>query len=145
MTRDLWACPRKCRAILLVLLLPGVSVAQGNNASSKALTLEEALSYALQHYPAVRASLERVNAARAGVTLARSHYLPSLSGVYQDSRATQNQVGGVWLPTAITPTVEGPVVGYSGQSYWGSQAAALFSWEPFDFGLRGSIVGQANP
>jgi outer membrane protein len=115
-----------------------------NDASSKPLTLEAALIYALQHYPAVRASLERVGAARAGVTLTRAQYLPSLSGVYQDSRATQNQVAGIWLPTTITPTVEGPVAGYSGQSYWGSQAAALFSWEPFDFGLRGSMVGQAR-
>ena len=98
----------------------------------------------MQHYPAVRASLERINAARAGVTLARAQYLPSLSGVYQDSRATQNQVAGIWLPTAITPTVEGPIAGSSGQSYWGSQTAALFSWEPFDFGLRASVVGQAK-
>ena len=31
-----------------------------------------------------------------------------------------------------------------GQSYWGSQAAALFSWEPLDFGLRSARVGQAR-
>lgn len=137
-------CFRKCRAIFLALLLPGVSAAQGNGPSLKNLTLEQALNYALQHYPAVRASLEQVNAASAGIALARTQYLPSLSGVYQGSRATQNQVPGIWLPTAITPTVEGPIADSSGQSYWGSQAMALFSWEPFDFGLRGSVVGQAR-
>jgi outer membrane protein len=144
MTSNLRRCPRECRAISLALLLPSVSVAQGNSALSKALTLEDALAYALQHYPAVRVSLEQVNAARAGVMLARAQYLPSLIGVYQNSRATQNQVAGIWLPTAITPTVEGPIAGSSGQSYWASQTGALFAWEPFDFGLRGSIVGQAK-
>ena len=144
MLSNLRVCLRKCPAIFLALLLPGLSAGQANRPSSKGLTLEDALNYALQHYPAVRASLEQVNAARFGITLARTQYLPSFSGVYQDSRATQNQVPGIWLPTAVTPTVEGPVAGSSGQSYWGSQAIALFSWEPFDFGLRGSVVGQAQ-
>lgn len=135
----------KCQIILLALMLfPNASAAQANESAPKALTLEDALNYALQHYPAIRASLERVNSARAGVTLARTQYLPSLNGVYQDSRATQNQVDGIWLPTSINPAVEGPVGSASGQSYWGSQTAALFSWEPVDFGLRGSVVGQAR-
>jgi len=111
---------------------------------AKALTLEDVLHYALEHYPAVRASLEQVKAAHAGVALARSQYLPQLSGVYQDSRATQNQVPGIWLPTPITPTVEGPIGASSGQSYWASQVAALFSFEPVDFGLRGARVNQAR-
>lgn len=131
-------------AIFFVLLASTLSLAQTSGPGSKALTLEDAVSYALEHYPAVRASLEEVRAAHAGVSLARAQYLPTLSGVYQDSRATQNQVPGIWVGTPITPTVEGPVGGSSGQSYWGSQAAALFSWEPFDFGLRSSMMGQAK-
>ncbi|MGA7795558.1 MAG: TolC family protein [Candidatus Acidiferrales bacterium] len=128
---------------LFTPLLPKVE-AQNQQAPQKTFTLEQAVAYALQNYPAVRASLERVSAARAGVTLARTGYLPQLNGVYQDSRATQNQVEGIWLPTPITPTVEGPVGASSGQSFWGSQAAALFSWEPVDFGLRSAKVGQAQ-
>jgi outer membrane protein len=128
----------------ILLLIPAISAAQTTNPAPKTVTLEEALDYAVQHYPAVRASLEQVNAALAGVSVARAQYLPALSGVYQDSRATQNQVPGIWLPTSITPTVEGPVGDSSGQSYWGSQTAALFSWEPVDFGLRGSLVNQAK-
>lgn len=126
MTTNLGKRHRTSAAILfLIILFPTLSIAQTNNAPPKTLTLEDAVNYALQHYPAVRASLEQVNAANAGITLARSQYLPSFSGVYQDSRGTQNQVPGIWLPTAITPTVEGPVGG-CGQSYWGSQAAVLF-------------------
>jgi outer membrane protein len=133
------------RAILLTaILIPNLSFAQTNSSAPTPLTFEEALKYALDHYPAVRASLEQASAARSGVALARTQYLPQLSGVYQASRATQNQVPGIWLPTAVTPTVEGPIGGSSGQSYWGSQTAALFSWEPADFGLRPSIVGLAR-
>lgn len=130
--------------VLIVGSCSGPSMGQTNATGPKSFSLEDALNYALQNYPAVRASLEQLNAARAGISLARAGYLPSLNGVYQGSRATQNQIPGIWLPTAITPTVEGPIGGSSGQSYWGSQAGALFSWEPFDFGLRGSIVGQAK-
>jgi outer membrane protein len=128
---------------LFAPLLPKAE-AQNQQAAQKTFTLEQAVDYALQNYPAVRASLERVSAARAGVTVARTGYLPQLNGVYQDSRATQNQVPGIWLPTPITPTVEGPIGASSGQSFWGSQAAALFSWEPLDFGLRSARVGQAQ-
>jgi len=135
---------RRICELLLLALFPAISIGQTTDAAAKGLTLEETLTYALAHYPAIRASLEQMSAARAGVSLARSQYLPQLSGVYQDSRATQNQVPGIWLPTAITPTVEGPVGASSGQSYWGSQTAALFSWEPIDFGLRPSLVGQAK-
>ncbi len=128
---------------LFAPLLPKAE-AQNQQTPPKTFTLEQAVDYALQNYPAVRASLERVSAARAGVTVARTGYLPQLNGVYQDSRATQNQVPGIWLPTSITPTVEGPIGPSSGQSFWGSQAAALFSWEPVDFGLRSARVGQAQ-
>ena len=145
MTKNLGKYLRTCPTIwLAVILLPCLATAQTSNSPSKVLTLEDALDYALQHYPAVRASLEQVSAARAGITLARTQYLPLLTGVYQASRATQNQVPGVWLPTAITPTVEGPIGGSSGQSYWGSQAAVLFAWEPFDFGLRSATEGGAR-
>ena len=145
MTRTCWKQLYASAAIVCSLsLFPALAEAQSDKTPAKPLTLENALRYALEHYPAVRASLEQVSAARAGVSLARTQYLPQLNGVYQVSRATQNQVDGIWLPTPITPSVEGPVSPSSGQSYWGSQVAALFSWEPLDFGLRSARVGQAR-
>lgn len=132
-------------AILLIIgLFSGSSSGQTNAAAPKTFSLEDALNYALQNYPAVRASLEQVTASKAGVSLSRSQYLPVLDGAYQASRATQNQVAGIWLPTFATPSVEGPIAGSSGQSFWASQALAFFSWEPIDFGFRPSIVGQAR-
>jgi outer membrane protein len=131
-------------AIMLIAGFSSGPLSGQMNATAKTFSLEDALNYAVRNYPAVRASLEQVNAAHAGITVARAQFLPQLSGVYQDSRATQNQVLGIWLPTPITPTVEGPLGPSSGQSYWGNQAAVLFSWEPFDFGLRSARVGQAQ-
>lgn len=130
--------------LLSCSLFAGAGVAQNNEGVKKPLTLEDALNYAAQHYPVVRASLEQVKAAQAKVSLARTQYLPQLNGVYAVSRATQNQVDGIWLPTPITPTVEGPAGPASSASYWGSQAAALLSWEPVDFGLRSARVGEAR-
>ncbi len=145
MTTSLWRYLRiSAASLLLLILFPYHTAAQISGDTAKALPLEDALNYALQHYPAVRASLEQLSAARAGVTLARTQYLPQLSGVYQASRATQNQVPGIWLPTAVTPTVEGPIGNSNSQSYWGSQTAALFSWEPIDFGLRPANVALAR-
>src|SRR5262245_791458 len=63
-------------------------------ASSQALgttfTLEQALQFALDHYPTVRAALEQVNASGANVTVAKAAYLPHLDSLWQTNRATAN-------------------------------------------------------
>jgi outer membrane protein len=131
-------------ALSILILFSSHSYGQTSATGARTFSLEDALNYALQNYPAVRASLEQRNAAQAGITAARAQYLPSLNGVYQSSRATLNQVSGLWLPTPITPTAIGSVGGSSGQSFWGSQALAFLSWEPIDFGLRPSVVALAK-
>lgn len=133
-----------CAGVITPLALIPEAKAQGQPAAPRIVTIDQAIDYALQNYPAVRASLEALSAASAQVGLARTAYLPQLSGIYQDSRATQNQVDGIWLPTSLNPAVEGPVQPSSGQSFWASQAAALFSWEPVDFGLRSAHVNRAR-
>jgi outer membrane protein TolC len=125
-------------------LMGQITPPRGSARPVKSFTLEEAIEYALANYPSVRASMEEIAAARSGVSLARTNYLPQLNSIYQASRATQNQVAGIWLPTAITPAVEGPVGPASGQSFWGAQAGALFSWEPIDFGRRPAMLGEAR-
>jgi outer membrane protein len=136
---------RVCGALFLAVVTCVALLGQAQAPGDKVYTLDQAISYALANYPAVRASLERVNAAQSGIRLAHTQYLPSLTGAYQDSRATQNQVPGIWMPTSVTPTVEGPTgASSSGQSFWGSQVAALFSWEPIDFGLRPAMMTRAR-
>lgn len=108
-------------------------------------TLEEALAYAADHYPTVRASLEQVNAATAGVTVARAGYLPRLDSLWQTNRATTNNITGLLLPQSVVPSITGPpLAAASGQSVWGTAAGALVSWEPFDFGLRHATVSSAE-
>ena len=62
-------------------------------APSQPLTLDQAIQYASDHYPTVRAALEQVNASAAGVDVARAAYLPRL--IRSGSRI------GPWRTTAL--------------------------------------------
>jgi outer membrane protein len=109
------------------------------------LTLDQAIQYATEHYPILRAALEQVNASAAGVDVARSAYLPRLDSLWQSNRATANNIFGQVLPQGVIPAMSGPVLpSTSSQSVWGSATGALFSWEPFDFGLRHATVVGAQ-
>ncbi len=126
---------------VLPLALGPMAVAQ----SSKVLTLEEAVDFALKNYPAVRASLERVSAAQAGVGLARTSYLPRADMLWQTNRSTDNNITGLLLPQSVIAPITGAVtLSPSNQSAWGSAAGLLFSWEPFDSGYRGARVDAAR-
>ena len=109
------------------------------------LTLEQAIQYALEHYPTVRAALEQVNVSGAGVDVARAAYLPRLDSLWQSNRATANNVFGQLLPQSVLPSMSGPVLpASSSASVWGGATGALLSWEPVDFGLRRAGVATAE-
>ena len=136
---------------VMVALLPAVAAsAQETQKQTQAsppvsFTLEQALQYAIDHYPTVRAALEQVNASTAGVTVAKSAYLPRLDSLWQSNRGTANNIFGQVLPQSVIPAMSGPVLtSSSGRSVWGSATGALFSWEPFDFGLRQATVVSAE-
>ena len=136
---------------VMVALLPAVAAsAQETQTQPQAsppvsFTLEQALQYAIDHYPTVRAALEQVNASTAGVTVARSAYLPRLDSLWQSNRGTANNIFGQVLPQSVIPAMSGPVLtSASSGSVWGSATGALFSWEPFDFGLRQATVVGAE-
>lgn len=146
MITKLWKYLRACSAVFSILaLFPSLSPAQENNAFAKALTLEDAVNYALQHYPSVRASLEQANAARAGVALAKTNYLPRADMLWQANRATRNNAFGLLFPNSVISPISGPVLSSaSNDSVWGSAAGLLFTWEPIDFGRRGATVSAAR-
>jgi len=124
-----------------------VTQAQAPNQATppQTLTLDGAIEFATEHYPTVRAALEQVNASAADVDVARSAYLPRLDSLWQSNRATANNIFGQLLPQSVIPSMSGPVLASaSGQSVWGSATGALFSWEPFDFGLRHATVVSAQ-
>ncbi len=109
------------------------------------MTLSQAVESALHNYPSVRVSEEQINAAAAGIRLARTAYLPRVDAVAQGNRATRNNVFGLLLPTqSVIPSMSGPVIGSNNfGTAWGSAVGMLVTWEPFDFGLRRASVDAA--
>jgi outer membrane protein TolC len=109
------------------------------------LTIAQAVETALRNYPSIRVSQEQINAAAAGIQLARTAYLPRIDGLAQVNRATRNNVFGLLLPQSVIPSMSGPVIGSNNLgSAWGSAIGALVNWEPFDFGLRRANVAAAT-
>jgi len=109
------------------------------------LTLEQAVEQAMTRYPAVRASLQQVSAAAAGINLARTNYLPRADFMGQLNRATHNNIFGMMLAPSIISPISGPVLRTNSlDSVWGSAVGVLVQWEPFDFGLRRANVGVAQ-
>jgi outer membrane protein len=135
----------KIPALLFAGMLAIAGVAQQSGSGTSPLTLGAAVDYALSHYPAVRSAIERKAAARAGIGLARTAYLPSANALWQGNRATRNNIFGLLLPQSVVPSISGPVLtSTSNRGAWGSAAGLLLSWEPFDFGYRRAEVDVAT-
>src|SRR6266852_3728169 len=98
--------------LLCVVSAPGVIEAQAPAQAGppQMLTLDQAIQYATDHYPTIRAALEQVNVSAAGVDVARSAYLPRLDSLWQSNRATANNIFGQVLPQGILPALSGPVL-----------------------------------
>ncbi len=140
---DRWLVP-----LLLLAASVGLSEtlrgAPPQTATPRTFTLEEAVGYALAHYPAMLAGRDQVEAARGGVDLARSSYLPRLDSLYQANRATSNNAMGISMPQSVVPGVRGPVLPGSSTTAWGSLGGLLFSWQPTTFGYRRANVNLAR-
>ncbi len=112
------------------------------------LTLRAAVEAALRNYPSIQVSQEQLNAASAGIELARTAYLPRIDTLAQVNRASRNNVFGQLLPQlpgSVIPSLSGPVIGSNNTgSAFGSALGALVTWEPFDFGLRRAGVDAAG-
>ncbi|HEV2279366.1 MAG TPA: TolC family protein [Acidobacteriaceae bacterium] len=111
----------------------------------KQFTVPEAVDYALANYPAVRASLEQYNAARAAVGVAQTNYIPRLDSVWQGDRGSRESVLGVLLPQSpnILTGTQGSVTAHANRPFWTSGAGVLLSWDPFQFGYRHAEVLSA--
>src|SRR5215470_6737914 len=132
-------------SIVLMLALERPVLGQSDQQKTKVFTLEEAVDFALKNYPAVRASVERLRSAEAGVGLARTNYLPRTDVLWQSNRATDNNITGLLIPQPVIAPISGPVpLSTSNRSAWGSAAGLLFSWEAFDFGYRRASVAAAR-
>ena len=114
-------------SVVLMLAASGPATAQSDRQRTRVFTLEEAVAFALENYPAVRASLERLRSAEAGVTIARTSYLPRTDVLWQSNRATDNNITGLTLPNSVIAPITGPVpLSPSNRSAWvreGAEAA----------------------
>src|SRR5438874_5698285 len=120
-------------------------IGQAQQAPATRMSIGQAVDNALRNYPAVSVSQEQVNAAAAGIDLARTAYLPRVDSLAQVNRATRNNVFGLLFPQGVIPSISGPVLGSTNsQSVWGSAIGGLVTWEPFDFGLRRASVAAAS-
>jgi outer membrane protein len=107
--------------------------------------LDTAVELALSNYPSVRTAQAQVAAAAANIGLARTMYLPRLDLLYQENRATTNNIFGQLFPQTVIPSLTGPVLPtQSFRSTFGSAGGVLLSWEPFDFGARKAQVDVAR-
>jgi outer membrane protein TolC len=146
-----WGFHWRSTAIHQILGLCFVCVAQAGLASAQTanppqpLKLDAAVELALTNYPAIRTAQAQAAAAKANIDLARTAYLPRLDLLYQENRATRNNVFGAVLPQSVIPSISGPVLETtSWESAFGSAGGTLFSWEPFDFGARKAQVDVAR-
>src|SRR5258708_2935052 len=83
-------CPRFFRFLSLALTAAVPAIAQTPAPAS--LTVGQAVERALKNYPAVRVSQEQINAAAAGIRLARTAYLPHADALAQVNRATRHNI-----------------------------------------------------
>src|SRR3989454_11343096 len=118
---------------------------QAQQAPATPMSIGQAVDSAVKNYPAVFVSQEQVNAAAAGIDLARTAYLPRVDSLAQVNRATRNNTFGLLFPQGVIPAISGPVLGTNNfGTVWGSAVGTLVTWEPFDFGLRRASVSAAT-
>ena len=132
-------------AMTVGLLLFTSSIEQAQQSQATPMSIGQAVDSALRIYPSVTVSQEQVNAAAAGIDLARTAYLPRVDTLAQVNRATRNNIFGLYFPTGVIPSISGPVLGTNNfGTVWGSAVGTLVTWEPFDFGLRRAGVSAAT-
>ncbi len=128
----------------IMLTVNSIGEAQQQQVPSTPMTIAQAVESALRNYPSISVSQEQLNAAAAGIDLARTAYLPRVDSLVQVNRATRNNVFGLLFPQGVIPSISGPVLGTNNfGSVWGSAVGGLVTWEPFDFGLRRASVAAA--
>jgi outer membrane protein TolC len=128
-----------------MVLAASVALPAQQAAVPAGLTIAQAVEAALRNYSSIQVSQEKINAAAAGIQLARTAYLPRVDAMAQVNRATRNNVFGLLLPQGVIPAMSGPVLGTNNfGTAWGSAVGTLVSWEPFDFGLRRASVAAAT-
>src|SRR5271165_3074802 len=110
-------------AFLAMMFWAGTILPSEQSGPPSSLTISQAVDAALRNYPSIQVSQEQINAAAAGIELARTAYLPRVDALAQVNRATRNNVFGMLLPQnsiGVIPSMSGPVIGSNNLgSAWG--------------------------
>ncbi|MFN8656811.1 MAG: TolC family protein [Candidatus Obscuribacterales bacterium] len=109
------------------------------------LTLQGAIEMSHRNYPAIRSASLRADAAKEGITQAKTAYLPHADIMFDENYGTANNITGFLAPQMIVPNISGQVQNKNNfLGGFGFTSGALISWEPFDFGLRKAQVRVAQ-
>jgi outer membrane protein TolC len=119
---------RRC-TITIAALTAGATIAQSQAPSAPAaMTLDQAVHFALAHHPAVAGALARIDGARASRDLAAAARLPTLDAAAMIGGATGNVTAGSFFPVSGLPSSAGPVGTTTlGDAAWTTTAALVSS------------------
>lgn len=146
-----------CMVMLSILGLPHTScfaqdassnspiINTPSNRIGAPLTLQGAIEMSRRNYPAIRAASLRTDAAKEGIALAKTAYLPHADMILDENYGTANNITGFLAPQNIVPNISG--IDKNRNNFlggFGFTTGALVSWEPFDFGLRKAQVNVAR-
>lgn len=137
--------------LLLSAVATGARSAAAESAETGAprtLSMTEALAYAREHQPAVRAALARVAAEQKAAEIPRAQWLPSAGVTAQLFGATANNTTGTYLGTRDVdiPRIGGTRSLSSGtwQPYGSTLVAAGLNQQVFDFGRIAAQAAAAD-
>jgi outer membrane protein TolC len=136
------------RALASGFAVAAVLASVNASAEPRAMTMEEAITYARAHQPRVRESLARVNAQKAAADVPRSERLPVVGVTAQLYGMTANNTTGTYLTPSFmdVPRIGGTRVVSPGtwQPYAASLAGAGLNQEIFDFGRIAAKAAAAD-
>ena len=131
-----------------VICLPTGVIAQNSPANPATIhgpfTIAAAVQQAGSAYPAIRAAAEQQEAAKGQIGVAQAAYLPRADLLWQLDRTTTNKSNMVPVGQSVVPIPTSPARATTGHSDWNTITGVLFSWQPFDFGVRQGQVGAAR-
>jgi outer membrane protein len=128
----------------LPVAIPAQDAAPGQTAIHSPLTIAMVIQEAENRYPAIRAAEAQREAARNAIGVAQAAYLPRADMLWQLNRATTNKTNLLPLGQSVVPIPTQPARDPTGQSDWNTLTGVLFSWQPFDFGVRHAQVQVAQ-
>jgi len=138
--------PRRLEAVTLIVLL-AVTWCRASSAeepTARALSIEDAITFAIEHHPALKEQSAIEEGSVAQIALARAGYLPLLDLSLQLNRGTGNVLRGSLFGMRGIPAVSGPPSGRNlDGGAFGSALGVSASWDVLGLMQRVALVDAA--